>query len=207
WVDVARGRSSTLIVACNTASVLLRNTPEVLERASGMGIAVFSMVDFLEDLLCDSGSDVEGKTVCLLGTEFTVGQSLYPRLLAETGARALLPLPATRTERAIAHLRHDLPEERGVIQAEIGEAVKTADVVVLACTCFPLVGDLIRHLNPTVGLLDPAQGVDGLALGGEGEGPNLLTVALSGGTLTPDEVRTHAPALFPGWELSEILSV
>jgi hypothetical protein len=54
---------------------------------------------------------------------------------------------------------------------------------------FPLVGDLVHHLNPDVHLLDPAQGVDGLALEGEGEGPNLLTGALSGETLTPGQVH------------------
>lgn len=205
WVDVARDRSSTLIVACNTASVLLRDTPEVLERASGAGMTVVSMVDFLQALLRDSTSEVTGRTVCLMGTEFTVGRSLYPGLLAATGARTLLPLPATRTERAIAHLRHDTPEEREAIEAEIGEAVRKTEAIVLACTCFPLVEDLIRHLNPTVRLLDPAEGVDELALEGEGEGPNLLTVGLSGDTLSPDEIRARAPALFPGWELLEVV--
>lgn len=205
WVDFARGRSTTLIVACNTASVLLRNTPEVLERAAGMGMTVHSMADFLEALLRNRPSSVKGRVVCLMGTEFTVSQSLYATLLQERGARTLLPLPATRTERAIAHLRHDTPEEREAILAEIEGPIRESDAVVLACTCFPLVEGLIRDLRPGVELLDPAGGVDGLPLDGKGEGPNLLRVALTGGALDPEELEARAATLFPGWELEDVL--
>jgi glutamate racemase len=205
WVDFAHGRSNTLIVACNTASVLLRNAPGVVERASGMGMTVHSMADFLEALLRNRPSSVKGRAVCLMGTEFTVGQSLYATLLQERGARTLLPLPATRTERAIAHLRHDTPEERESILAEIGGPIGESDAVVLACTCFPLVESLIRDLRPGVELLDPAGGVDDLALDAKGEGPNRLTVALTGGALAPEEVEARAATLFPGWELEEVV--
>ena len=206
WVEIARGRSSALVVACNTASVLLRNAPEVRVRASDFGVTVHSMVDFLEVLLQSGAPALEGKRVCLMGTEFTVRQSLYRDLLEKAGAGAVLPLPATRTEGAIAHLRHGEPEERRAILEEIGGTVRAADSVVLACTCFPLVADLLRDLNPGVHLLDPAHGVDRLPMEGRRHGPNLLTIALTGEALTPEEVREQAPVLFPGWVLEDVVT-
>jgi len=204
WVDVARDRASTLIVACNTASVLLRRTPEVVERASGYGIRVHSMVDFLEVILGAEGEGVRGQRVCLMGTEFTVSQPLYHGLLQEAGAASLQPLPATQTEQTIAHLQHGTPAGRATVVREIAAGVRAADTVLLACTCFPLVSDLVREINPGAALLDPAHGVDGLELGAEGEGGNLLTVALTGDVLTPEMVSERAGTLFPGWTLSGV---
>jgi len=121
------------------------------------------------------------------------------------GAGAVQPLPATRTERAIAHLRHHLPSEQETIREEIGEAVRDAESIILACTCFPLVSDVVQALNPAIRLLDPGQGVEGLALKGTGEGPNLLTVVLTGEALSPEVVEDRAPILFPGWELEDVV--
>lgn len=139
-----------------------------------------------------------------MGTRFTVTQPLYPELLSRGGAASLLLLPATRTERVIAHLKHRTREGRETIAEEVSVVISGAGVVVLACTCFPLVGDLLRELNPRVTLLDPALGVDRVSVVGEGAGPNRLTVALTGNALTPEDVRAQAPVLFPGWELESV---
>jgi len=205
WVDTARNRSSTMVVACNTASILLRDCPEVRARAKRAGMAVHSMVDLLEATLGSSGRSLEGRRVCLMGTAFTVGRPRYSRILTEAGAASVEPLAATRTERTIAHLQHRSPEGRRAIRDEIEEGVGEADVVALACTCFPLVGDLIRELNPEIELLDPGAGVDRLALPGDGSGSNRLTVGLTGDVLTPEAVRANASRLFPGWALEAVL--
>jgi len=205
WVDVASSRAPTLIVACNTASVLLRDTPEVLDRARRLGLEVHSMADFLEALLRHSAPGIHGKQVCLMGTEFTVSQPFYGNLLTGAGASTVLPLPATRTERTVAHLEHGTSEGRRIILEEIRDTVGGAEAVVLACTCFPLAGDLIREANPDVVLLDPGEGAGTLEVKGEGGGPNLLTVALTGDVLSPEILREQAPVLFPGWELESVL--
>ena len=212
WVDAAVGRATELVIACNTASVRLRGAPEVLDRAESLGVRVHSMADFLEKRLEEGAAVVQGKWVCLMGTEFTVGQPLYRDRLLGAGASAVLPLAATRTERAIAHLEHDSPEGREAILEELRETLGEADAVVLACTCFPMVGDLIREMNPSITLLDPAVGVERLAgmagLGGMAgsEGPNRLTVALTGEVLTPEELRAQFNQLFPEWELEGVVT-
>ncbi len=88
---------------------------------------------------------------------------------------------------------------------EIRGAVQSSEAIVLACTCFPLVGDWVRELNPEIVLLDPAGGVeklDGLA---NGEGPNRLTVGLTGSAIDPDVLRESAKSLIPGWEMEGVL--
>ena len=82
-----------------------------------------------------------------------------------------------------------------------------ADAVVLACTCFPMVGELIREVNPSITLLDPALGVEGLGELKGGEGPNRLTVALTGDVLSPQELKVQFPQLFPGWELESVVKL
>lgn len=207
WVDAAVGRAEELVIACNTASVRLRGTPEVVDRARSLGIRVHSMADFLEEMLEGGGPEVEGKRVCLMGTEFTVGQPLYRDRLSGAGASAVLPLAATLTERTIPHLEHESPDGRKTILEEIRETLEKADVVVLACTCFPMVEELIREVNPSITLLDPALGVEGLGELKGGEGPNRLTVALTGDVLSPQELQAQFPQLFPGWELEAVLKL
>lgn len=208
WVDAAGGRAREMVVACNTASVRLRELPQVVERAGSKGIRVHSMVDFLEAMLEARVLDVSGKRVCVMGTEFTVRQSLYGDRVLGAGASGILPLAATRTERVVAHLLHRSPQGRDVIVAEVGETLAQADAVVLACTCFPMVGELIREMNPEITLLDPASGIETLGKEVEAdEGPNRMTVALTGSVLTPGDLESHFPVLFPDWELEKVVAL
>ena len=204
WVRVAQGRASTLVVACNTASARLEGAPEVRELAHSLGIRLFSMVDFLDRTLNDSRRKVTGKRVCLMGTEFTVEQGGYRKRLMEAGAGRILPLAATRTERAIAHFQHESPRGRAQILEEVRETVLESDTVLLACTCFPLVGELLREANPEVSLLDPGLGVQTLPQLEGREGPNLMTVGVTGSVLSPAEIRRNFHRIFPAWELEEV---
>jgi glutamate racemase len=206
WVRLTVPRARTLVVACNTASVLWRSCPAVQQQAQTSGLSVASMVDFLERLLQADPSPVAGRRVCLMGTRFTVAQPVYSDLLMQAGAREVVPLDATRTEGVIARLQHLTASGRREIAAEIGETIRACDAVVLACTLFPLVAGLIREVNPSCALLDPGRGVaDVLPPSGGGTGENRLTVALSGAVLTPDALAQNAPVLFPGWRIDEIV--
>lgn len=208
WVRLTAPRATTLIVACNTASVLLRTCPEVRREAAEAGLHVVSMVDFLERHLAARPAPLAGRRVCLMGTRFTVSQPIYLDLLRSAGAREVVPLGATRTEGVLAHLRHTTEAGRREIVAEIGETIRACDAVILACTLFPLIGDLLRALNPACQLYDPAVGIaDVLPVATGPGGENRLTVALSGTALTPADLRRSAAALFPGWRIEEIVTL
>lgn len=204
WVRIALPRTRTLVVACNTASVLLEQLPEVLSEAEGAGLRVLSMVRLLDRVLAAPASTVEGRRVCIMGTRFTVTQPVYRDRLLRAGAAEVLPLAATRTEHTIAHLRHTSEDGRRDIVDEVGDAVRRADVVVLACTLFPLIGPLLLSVNPACRLLDPAAGIAGTLGGTSPAGTNQLTIAISGQAIPLDDVRRQTGDLFPGWDIAAI---
>jgi len=204
WIRIALPRTRTLVVACNTASVLLEQLPDLVREAEGSGLRVLSMVRLFDRALALPASTVEGLRVCLMGTRFTTTQPVYRDRLLRAGAAEVLPLAATRTERAIAHLRHRSEEGRREIADEVGATMRRADVVVLACTLFPLVGPLLLSINPACRLLDPAAGIAGTLTGTSPLGTNQLTIALSGQSIPLDDVRRQAGDLFPGWDIASI---
>jgi glutamate racemase len=204
WVCIALPRTGTLVVACNTASVLLEQLPDLVSRAEGSGLRVLSMVRLLDRALAIPAATVEGQRVCLMGTRFTTSQPVYRDRLLRAGAAEVLPLAATRTEHAIAYLRHTSEEGRREIADEVGDTVRRAHVVVLACTLFPLVGPLLLSINPACRLLDPAAGIAGALTGTSPLGTNRLTIALSGRAIPLDDVRRQAGDLFPGWDIASI---
>jgi glutamate racemase len=203
WREVARSRSDTLVVACNTASVLYEHVHDRLPRLP-RHLRIRSMVDLVDALL--GCADLEGRRVCLMGTRFTVAQPLYRERLLKAGARAVVPLAATVTEHVVARLAHRSREGRQAVAREIGDAIRGCDAVLLACTCFPMVTDIIHDLNPACLPLDPASGVEHV-FPDRGSGPNRITVALSGTAVGAIEVREHASILFPGWEVEDVVAM
>jgi glutamate racemase len=249
WVDVGSALADTIVIACNTASVLFAamrergarslvgsgsrttDAPRFGAMASSAGRRppgneivgsgfdrivtaapgertrprTWSMVDFV-DVLLRSTTGLDGRRFCLMGTQFTVRHRTYYERLARAGVHDVVPLAATTTERVIAHLEHTRPEGRRAIIAEIGHAVRTCDSVLLACTCFPLIADLIAELNPDCLLLDPAIGISDVLPRPHERSTNRLTIALTGAVLGVDEASRYAHALFPGWEVECIVA-
>ena len=202
WVDIAAQQAPVIVVACNTASVRLEDAHLIRERADELGCTVYSMLDLLEAML--QQSDLGELRVCLMGTEFTVGQPAYVERLERAGAAAVTRLGATQTERTIAHLQHETRAGRDAIRTEIADGIRASDAVVLACTCFPLIADLIEETNPGIRLLDPGREVRKLLDWPARGGPNHLTLALAGDSIAPKAVQ--AQALFPGWDGVELVS-
>lgn len=205
WVDIASEMADLVIIACNTASVRLLETPDIVHRAVARDVRVVSMVDLLDRTLASGSPGVQDQSVALMGTEFTVGRPIYGDRLLAAGAARVVPLPATRTEALIARLRYTRPEAPVLIRGEVAKSLSAVDTVVLACTCFPLVADLLQEISPGIGLLDPSEGLAGLSeLPTGGAGPNRLVVALSGDVVSPEDVQERSGDLFPGWELEGV---
>ncbi len=165
------------------------------------------MVDLLDLLLLKAGAALGGKRVCVMGTEYTVRRAVYEQRLRAAGAAGVVPLGATFTESAIAHLRHRSSEARAAIRDEIRQSLSDADAVLLACTCFPLVSDLIDEISPGILQLDPGQEICRAAPTVDRGGANRLTLAFSGETMTQADLEAQAPILFAGWDEIEIVSL
>ena len=205
WVDIAAQRSSTLIVACNTASVRLEDSPGVRRHAEERGLRLHSMVDLLDVLLARNSGVLRDRRVCVMGTEYTVGRSLYRHRLRTAGAGEVVALGATRTERAIAHLQHATDEGRRIIRDEIGDTLANVETVLLACTCFPLVAEQIAAINPDIVKLDPGLEIQSVVPEIRRGGPNHLTLAYTGEAVSAEQLEAQAIALFPGWDEIEIV--
>lgn len=207
WVDIAARRTSTLIVACNTASVRLEDSLDVRRRAEELGLQLHSMVDLLDVLLARHAGEVRGRRVCVMGTEYTVGRSLYGNRLRAAGAAEIIALGATQTERTIAHLQHATDEGRRIVREEIGDTIAGVEAVLLACTCFPLVADQVAAINADAVQLDPGVEIRAVAPDVRRGGPNRLTLAVTGNTVSREQLAAQAPALFPGWDEIEVVSL
>lgn len=205
WVDIAAERAPVMLVACNTASVLFEASKDLRRRAEQRDLDVISMIDLLDSLL--QKDDVRGTRVCLMGTEFTVDRPAYAERLERAGAAEVVRLAATRTERAVARLEHATAEGRATVRREIAKPVAAVDSVVLACTCFPLVGDLIAEINPRALRLDPGYEIRSATHWPGRGGRNRLTLAFTGDAVSAERLAAHAPGLFPGWECADIVNL
>lgn len=200
WIETARPLARTLVIACNTASVLYEEMRTSL-AAIAPGLRIWSMLD-LADVVIGSARGLEGARVCLMGTPFTVGRRAYHERLAAAGAREVVPLAAPVTEHAVALLQHESPEAHRAIDAEIGDVIRSCDAVLLACTCFPLVARQVAAMNPSCLLLDPALGIRDVLPLLDTNGPNLLRLRLTGTALPQATVRRHAGVLLQDWEVA-----
>jgi glutamate racemase len=194
-----------MLVACNTASARLEDAPDVRRRAQELHVDITSMVDLL-DIALDKHA-VNGERVCLMGTEYTVNSPAYADRIERAGVASLVRLAATRTERCVAHLQHETAAGRELIRDEISDSIRDSGTVVLACTCFPLVGELIADINPDARLVDPGAETREVADWPEREGPSHLTLAFTGNAITRAELQAQATSLFPGWDEIEIVSL
>jgi glutamate racemase len=114
------------------------------------------MVDCFETMVQMEADRLANRKVLIIGTRFTASQRLYPDLL-----RVALPgvrtdaVAATALERAIARFESWNSADDTVLTDELRRAIGDADVVVLACTCFPMVTADLESLFPGVIFLDP----------------------------------------------------
>jgi glutamate racemase len=145
---VALGATS-IVVACNAASTVLDD----FEIGRELGVPLTGMIrPFLERF-----PEHTSGTVGVLGGRRTIRSQMFRRGLEQGGRRVVQriaqPLSAhvERGSTQSAKCAHDLDR--------ILAPLRTARSVVLACTHYPAVADLIQARLPTVELIDPAERV------------------------------------------------
>ena len=152
-----RYRPRLATIACNTASTIaLGMVRDVLQ------IPIVGTVPAIKPAAALSRSGVIG----LLGTEATIRQGYVDRLEADfaQGTRLIrYPAPGL-VAAAEAKLRGHAVDQRAIDEAVEGlrsmDGTGNMDVVVLACTHFPLLADeLGEALGPNVRMVDGAAGI------------------------------------------------
>ncbi len=148
WMRVAATTGGELIIACNTLSIRYQQVRGDTEPAT----SVSSMLDYTEALIRAKRDDIDGRNVVVLGTAFTAAQPVYADMLHRIARpESVTGFAATGLERRVARL------EDGPLFVDPGieGALESADVVLLSCTCFPLIQAELEAAFPGTRFLAP----------------------------------------------------
>jgi glutamate racemase len=162
WTGFAERHADTLVIACNTLSIRHHQLRRDVKPESGLQ-QIVSMVDCFEAMVQAEADRLAGRSVLVIGTEFTASQDVYPRLLkAGAPCVSVKTFGATELERRIARLMPLEDDNGSVFEGDLRCAIEGVDFAVLACTCFPMVGSRLENLFPGVTFLDPGRYCAGL---------------------------------------------
>jgi glutamate racemase len=180
-----------IVIACNTASTIV--LPELRAR---FDLPFVGTVPAIKPACAMSRS----KLVSVLGTEATVGREYTQGLIRDFAQDCAVTLVGST---ALAHLAEaelrNQPVDDAAVRAEIapcfveGDEQRT-DVVVLACTHYPLLLDRLQRLSPwPVQWVDPAEAIARRVLDLLGPAPERTSVGQKRFVFTSGE--TPLPAL------------
>jgi glutamate racemase len=144
--------AQTLVIACNTATALALD--EITQAAS------VPVVGVIEPGADRAAGESTNKKIVVIGTEATVSSHAYLKALEARGLHATekaCPLLVPLVEEGWI----DHPVTEAVAQIYLKEAFadefKSADVLLLGCTHYPLIRPVLRRLAPThVKIVDSA---------------------------------------------------
>jgi len=188
WLGLAEEHSDTLIIACNTLSIRHRYLSQSGELHSGLR-QVVSMVDCFQEMVEIEAERLTNKRVLVIGTEYTASQPLHLEILraAVPGVRATA-VAATDLERKVARFQPGPV----TLSDELHQAIRSADVVVLACTCFPLVQDELEALYPEPIFLDPGAYCSSILDSTSQTGEKKLRMDVTGNSVAMEQVMNFA---------------
>ncbi len=180
WLAQAAKVSDTLVIACNTLSIRYHQLYGS-EGRLGRLTRVVSMADCFAAMVEQEADRIAGKTVLVIGTEFTASQSLYRDIVAQVcpGAR-VSTFAATELERKIARFGAWEGATDATLTGALRRAMEVTEIAVLACTCFPLVRKDLEAVFPDVLFLDPGAYGAGLMPKQIGTTDNRLRVKVTG---------------------------
>jgi glutamate racemase len=148
-----------LVIACNTASALA--LPEIRETANGFKVPVLGVVE-----TGANAAEIHSITrdVLVIATAATVASHAYTNACAARGMRAIemaCPLLVPLVEEG--WIEHRVTEE--VVDIYLNELLRSAaeahfspDTLVLGCTHYPLLRDVIRRaVPPAIAVIDSAE--------------------------------------------------
>jgi glutamate racemase len=145
--------AGVLVIACNTATALARDT---IRKA--VSVPVLGVIEpGAESALLSTKS----KKVAVIATDATVGSHAYQRALHKRGLDArekACPLLVPLVEEG--WLDHPVTEQvvRIYLDEVFGDGFSTADVLLLGCTHYPLLTPVFRRAAPThVTIVDSAE--------------------------------------------------
>lgn len=180
WLERAARISDTLVIACNTLSIRYEQLRQG-GTSSNSALKIVSMVDCFRAMLKHEAGRFVNKRVLVVGTAFTAEQTLYAEAVDRVIPGASVDtIAATELERKIARFEGWDGAGDATLTAELKAAIDNADVVVLACTCFPMVQPDLEVMYPDVVFLDPGAYCSGLLASEGNEQHKNLSIEVTG---------------------------
>jgi len=145
--------AQTLVIACNTATALALN--EITHAAS------VPVVGVIEPGADRAAGETMNKKIVVIGTEATVSSHAYLKALRTRGLQAkekACPLLVPLVEEG--WIDHTVTEEVAHIYLKeaFADEFKSADVLLLGCTHYPLIQPVLRRVAPKhVKIVDSAE--------------------------------------------------
>lgn len=142
-----------LVIACNTASALALD--EIRKAAS------VDVLGVIEPGAERAGAESKNRKVVVIGTEATISSHAYQRATSACGLEArekACPLLVPLVEEG--WVDHPVTEEvaRIYLNEAFADGFRSADVLLLGCTHYPLLKPLLRRVVPSgVALVDSAE--------------------------------------------------
>ncbi len=137
-----------LVVACNTASALAL---EFLQ--SVFSIPVIGVIEPTIDTI----AKMSPKKVAVIGTVSTIRSGVYQKKLKEIGVKLIKAKPCPLLVPTIEAGYVGKPICDEIIKHEIGPVVEEdTEILLLACTHYPIIKKRIRELFPAVRMIDSA---------------------------------------------------
>ena len=194
WLTMAEQYSDTAVIACNTLSVHYQQLQKTATWRSGLR-QIVSMVDCFSTMVNSEADRLTDQNVLIIGTAFTAGQPVYADLLKEAlPGIQVETVAATDLERRIARFEPATDADPLFSDPGLINAIETADVAILACTCFPLIRTELESRFPDVLFLDPGEFCGDLLTQGAPRRPTNLQIRVTGDVVAPTRVSEFAQA-------------
>ena len=154
WLRFAQGiQASVLIVACNTASAAIQPIRKELEKT--FNILVISMFEAAKKAFDCNSSFIEKKRLVLFGTKYTISSHLLDEEIKKYNPLDIQYIAGTNAERMVARGKMDSIEDIIAVKKELELLNDTSiNTIVLACTCFEFLINLIHEIHPKIGIIN-----------------------------------------------------
>lgn len=142
-----------LVVACNTISSLCLGN--LKERYPAL--PVVGMIDMTVKHVAGAYPD---RNIGIIATSAAIKSGMYVKKLRESGCRGeLFPLACPSFVPAVEAGIYDGPEAEAIVRDALDEYMENNQVsaLILGCTHFPFLRQVIEKLYPSVLIIDPAE--------------------------------------------------
>lgn len=147
---------SIVIIACNTASIAIKDERENLSKL--YKVPIMSMIEGVAECYKNNEASIGNKNVAIMATKYTIKSGEYQKLIEKYHPNKIIRLIATKSEREVAWGTYNSVDGKINIADELSKyRSEKIDTVILACTCFKMIIDQIKDaLRNNIVCLDPA---------------------------------------------------